>query len=160
MNIQKLDHFTLRTPYYEETRLFFEDVAGLKSGPRPAFQFPGYWLYAGDTPLVHMAPHNPEDKQLTAYLGERQISEDTGVIDHIALRCQGLPTFEARLHLLNKNYRARTVPACGEHQVFVKAPGDLTVEFIFSSSEPASWITDASGVAVDIRGASSPESKL
>ncbi len=55
MIIQKLDHYTLRTEHVEETRRFLEEVAGLRVGPRPAFQFPGYWLYAGDTPLVHLA---------------------------------------------------------------------------------------------------------
>jgi catechol 2,3-dioxygenase-like lactoylglutathione lyase family enzyme len=150
MHIQKLDHFTLRTPHMEATRRFFEEVAGLQAGPRPAFKFPGYWLYAGDTPLIHMAPHDPLDQQLTAYLGDRHVSDDTGVVDHIALRCRDLPSFEARLYLLRQAYRARTVPACHEHQVFVKAPGNLTVEFIFNSEETASWKSDESGVSIDI----------
>lgn len=149
MKVCRLDHFTLRTPWIEETRRFLEEVAGLVAGARPPFQFPGYWLYAGDTPLVHLAPHDPADSRLTAYLGDRPVSEDTGVLDHIALRCEDLPGFEARLNALGQVWRARTVPACHEHQVFVVAPGQLTVEFIFDSSEQASWATDETGVAVE-----------
>ena len=151
MKVQRLDHFTLRTPLLQETRRFFEEVAGLVVGPRPPFQFPGYWLYAGDTPLVHMAPHDPADARLTAYLGDRPVSEDTGVLDHVALRCTDLPAFEARLKALGQAYRARTVPACSEHQVFVVAPGRLTVEFIFDSRESSSWTADEAGVAMEAR---------
>ncbi|WP_245814149.1 hypothetical protein [Cystobacter ferrugineus] len=42
MRIQKIDHYTLRTEHIEATRQFLEEVAGLRVGPRPAFQFPGY----------------------------------------------------------------------------------------------------------------------
>jgi hypothetical protein len=146
MKVRRLDHVTLRTPWMEETRRFFEEVAGLTTGPRPPFQFPGYWLYAGDMPLVHLAPHDPADARLTAYLGDRIVSDDTGVLDHIALRCEDLPSFESRLKTLGRAYRARTVPACGEHQLFVVAPGRLTVEFIFDSRERASWSVDEAGV--------------
>ena len=151
MKVRRLDHFTLRTPQMEATRQFFEEVAGLVTGPRPPFHFPGYWLYAGDTPLVHMAPHDPTDPRLTAYLGDRPVGGDTGVLDHIALRCEDLPAFEARLKAMGQAYRARTVPACSEHQVFVVAPGRLTVEFIFDSREIASWSTDEAGVAVEVQ---------
>lgn len=66
MRVTGLDHFTLRTPLMEETRRFFEQVAGLVVGPRPPFPFPGYWLYSAGVPLVHVALHEPGDKRLTA----------------------------------------------------------------------------------------------
>ena len=47
-----LDHATLRTHDLEGTRSFFEKVLGLETGYRPAFSFPGYWLYAGGEPVV------------------------------------------------------------------------------------------------------------
>ena len=151
MRVSRIDHFTLRTPQLEATRRFFEEVAGLIAGPRPAFQFSGYWLYAADTPLVHLAPHDPADPRLAAYLGDRPVGDDTGVLDHVALRCEDLPAFERRLKALGQSYRARTVPACGEHQVFVVAPGRLSIEFIFDSREQASWAADEAGVAMDVR---------
>ena len=151
MTVMRLDHFTLRTPLMEETRRFFERVAGLTAGPRPAFQFPGYWLYSDGKAVVHLAPHDPSDRRLAAYLGDRPVSEDTGVVDHIALRCVDLPAFEERLKTLGHAFRARTVPALHEHQVFVVAPGQLTIEFIFDASETASWRADEAGIAVEAR---------
>ena len=34
---------------------FYKEVLGLRVGPRPAFDFPGTWLYAGEEPIVHLA---------------------------------------------------------------------------------------------------------
>ncbi|MES2948731.1 MAG: extradiol dioxygenase [Pseudomonadota bacterium] len=151
MTVTRLDHFTLRTPLMEETRRFFEQVAGLTTGPRPPFQFPGYWLYSDGIAVVHLASHDPSDQRLAAYLSDRHVGDDTGVVDHIAMRCVELPAFEERLKSLGHAYRARTVPALEEHQVFVMAPGQLTIEFIFDASEASSWRADEAGIAVEAR---------
>jgi len=50
-----LDHVTLRTKDLE-AKAFFETVLGLEVGYRPAFAFPGYWLYADGRPIVHLTP--------------------------------------------------------------------------------------------------------
>ena len=142
MNILSLDHFTLRTRRLPETTAFYEQVAGLEVGWRPAFKFDGRWLYRGDTPVLHLAIHDPADEQLRAYLGDRQVpaaNGGSGALDHLAFRCTGLPSFEARLRSLAMPYRARTVPDVHEHQVFVVDPNGVTVEFIFSCAERASW---------------------
>ena len=148
MQIQRIDHLTLRTEKLEETCAFYEQVAGLTKGWRPGFKFPGYWLYQGDTPLVHMAPSS-KDPELVRYLGEHVGGPVRGALDHLALRCTGLPAFEQRLKKLGQSYTARTVPDLQEHQVFVIDPNELKVEFIFHASEPASWTVDEAGVALN-----------
>ena len=50
-----LDHVTLRTKDLE-AKAFFETVLGLEVGYRPAFAFPGYWLYADGRPIVYLIP--------------------------------------------------------------------------------------------------------
>ncbi|WP_186055162.1 VOC family protein [Burkholderia gladioli] len=141
MDIQHLDHFTLRTPLLAETTAFFEQVAGLQAGWRPSFPFDGRWLYKGERPVLHLAIAAGGQPGLDRYLGERDTGGSTGsgVVDHIAFRCTNLPSFELRLRDLGMGYRARTVPDLREHQVFVMDPNGLTIEFIFNSSEPASW---------------------
>ncbi len=149
MATSRLDHFTLRTPQMEATRRFFEQVLGLEVGPRPAFKFPGYWMYSDGKPMVHLAPHDPSDQRLRAYLEEREVGDNTGVVDHIAIRSTDLPAFEERLKALGYSYRARTVPDLNEHQVFVVAPGQLTIELIFDATEKSSWHVDGAGIALE-----------
>jgi catechol 2,3-dioxygenase-like lactoylglutathione lyase family enzyme len=38
----------------ESVREFYESVLGLQLGPRPSFGVPGYWLYSGSEPIVHL----------------------------------------------------------------------------------------------------------
>ena len=40
------------TAKLDETRAFFEEVLGLKIGPRPEFDMPVCWLYAGGRDVV------------------------------------------------------------------------------------------------------------
>lgn len=142
MKIQRLDHFTLRTAGLEATLNFYERITGMRAGPRPPFPFPGHWLYLDGMPVLHLAGPG-QGAELEHYLGDREPghSASTGAVDHIAFRASGLPDFEARLAHERCDYRGRTVPAAGEHQVFLKDPNGVTVEFIFPGSETASWRT-------------------
>ena len=51
MSVQGMNHFTVLSDDLEVTKQFYCDLLGLEVGPRPNFQFPGWWLYAGDTPV-------------------------------------------------------------------------------------------------------------
>ena len=100
MTILHIDHFTLRTAKVEETVAFFRDAIGMEEGWRPAFPFPGKWMYVGDRPLVHVANLATDDSELMAYLGNRTTGAGGGSLDHISLRCQGLAEHQ-RLSRLN-----------------------------------------------------------
>jgi catechol 2,3-dioxygenase-like lactoylglutathione lyase family enzyme len=54
MRLRALEHVNIRTPDVEGLANFYCDVLGLVRGPRPAFDFPGAWLYLGDRPVVHL----------------------------------------------------------------------------------------------------------
>src|SRR5205823_2498984 len=56
MGINVLHHVTVKTDDLEATRDFYRDVLGLEVGFRPDLDFPGYWLYCGDVPVVHLVP--------------------------------------------------------------------------------------------------------
>jgi catechol 2,3-dioxygenase-like lactoylglutathione lyase family enzyme len=47
MPINKLAHFSVRTPDLEASKQFYAEVLGFREGFRPPFRFPGVWLYRG-----------------------------------------------------------------------------------------------------------------
>ena len=54
MPAQSLNHYTILTRDLEATKDFYTDVVGLTVGDRPPLAFPGYWLYCGGVPTVHL----------------------------------------------------------------------------------------------------------
>ena len=55
MDVIGLDHRGVQTSKLEESRHFYEDLLGLPQGHRPAaLSTKGYWLYAGETPIIHL----------------------------------------------------------------------------------------------------------
>jgi catechol 2,3-dioxygenase-like lactoylglutathione lyase family enzyme len=124
MSSPLLDHVTLRTHDLEGTRDFFETVLDLKPGYRPAFSFPGYWLYAGTEPVVHLIPGNggPVDR-----MGE--------TIDHIAFRLDGYETMRRKLDDLKIVYSCMDLPDLGERRLFIHTPTGILVELVFRETK-------------------------
>ena len=143
MPIGQLDHYSIRTFDIEASRRFYTEVMGFEVGFRPAFDFPGVWLYSGapnsgSYGVVHIIgidPSNPEG--LKAYLGDRDVStlNGTGTVDHMAFTATGLPDMRARLERHGVAYRERTVPNLGIHQVFFEDPSQVTIELNFPAQE-------------------------
>lgn len=131
MNIHRLDHFTIRTEHWDETAAFFADVIGLQRGPRPAFRFPGYWLYASGQPILHIVSLTQERRELEAYLGSKAVARGSGSIDHVSLRCDDLAAMQQHLVSNGVAFHERVIPEIGEHQLFVEDPNGITVEMIF-----------------------------
>ncbi len=80
--ITGLNHANISTAKLQETIDFFVGVIGLRVGPRPDFNFPGAWLYAGNQAVIHLV----ERAQTTRCLN--------GALDHISFTA---PDFDAAL---------------------------------------------------------------
>ena len=101
-----INHLSIRTLDMESTRRFYVDLLGLSVGPRPAFPFPGLWLYRGDhadvaKAVVHVIGIDPNDPEgLKKYLGDRDVSALTGsgAVDHIAFLADDLAGMLANLN--------------------------------------------------------------
>ena len=143
MPIGKLDHYSIRTLDIEASRRFYTEVMGFEVGFRPAFDFPGLWLYngapgPGSYGVVHIIGvdlANPEG--LKAYLGDRDLGtlNGTGTVDHMAFTATGLADMRVRLGRHKVAYRERTVANLGLHQVFFEDPSQVTIELNFPAEE-------------------------
>ena len=140
-----LNHFSIRSTDLPACEAFYAGLLGLQVGPRPPFDFPGLWLYAGDTSnyanaVVHILGVDRNDPEgLKRYLGERDEAslQGTGVVDHVAFFATGLAETLARLRDAGVACRERTVPLLGLHQVFINDPNGVVVELNFPASESA-----------------------
>lgn len=140
-----LNHFSVRTLDLEATRDFYQRVLGLTVGPRPAFPFPGAWMYRGDhgdiaNAVVHLIGMDPEDPDgLKAYLGDRDVAslQGSGAVDHVAFFASGLAAMLAHLREQGVSVRERTVPNIGLHQLFLEDPNGVVVELNYPAAEKA-----------------------
>ena len=89
MEVDTIDHVNVETDDVDRSAKFYREVIGLKEGPRPDFDRPGFWMYAGDKPVVHIIKTAQNNKMLT---GSRDAS-----ISHFALQIKNLKN--ARDHL-------------------------------------------------------------
>ncbi len=142
MPLKKLAHFSVRTTDLESSRKFYTEILGFQVGFRPAFPFPGIWLYQGgdesEFGVVHLIGIDKNDPEgLKAYLGDKAESmlHGSAAVDHIAFIASDLGDTHRRLQLSGLPYRERTVPGLGLHQLFVEDPSGVTIELNFSADE-------------------------
>ena len=125
MQIGKLDHVNLRTARLKEMVEWYGRVLGMPSGERPAFPFPGAWLYADGYPTVHL---NGIDE-----LGP--LGADM-TLEHFAFKAKGLKDFIAHLEREKERFEVGAVPGApivqvnvwdpdGNHIAVVQAPATM-----------------------------------
>lgn len=162
MEIKRVDHYSIRTLDLEASRRFYTEVIGLKAGPRPPFDFPGYWLYSGEPPadlhnsarnygFVHLMGFDKDNPgSLDAYVGDRKPALDgsTGALDHIAFAATGRDAMIERCHRHQVKFFERAVPLLGLHQMFIEDPNGLMIELNYPASEvPAQQAAHAATTA-------------
>ena len=134
-----MEHVLVLTDDLEATREFYVRAVGLRDGARPPLAFPGYWLYAGATPCVHVAERRPY-REHAATLGldvdAAGSAEIRGGIDHIAFVAFDYDAVIARLERFDVPAVRNDVPGGGPRQLFVEDPNGVRVEI--SVREPAS----------------------
>ncbi|WP_135468120.1 VOC family protein [Crenalkalicoccus roseus] len=129
MGLHALNHYTIRTADLERTRDFYVTVLGLEVGHRPPLGFPGYWLYCGGQPTVHLVGPRERDAHLPREAGP------TGLLDHIAFTCTGLAEMRERLKRHGVPHEERVVPRDRQTQLFLRDPDGIAVELNFPPEE-------------------------
>ena len=135
MPVQALHHYTLGcTPAdLEPLREFYTKYIGLTVGARPPIPAPGYWLYAGGQPIVHLYAIGTESTPWTG-------GPVTGPLDHISFRAHGLDQTREHLRAGGVAFDEAPVPEWPLHQVFLRDPKGIKIELTF-------WLEDEARLA-------------
>ncbi len=136
MALIRLDHVNIRTGNLAAMTAFYEEVLGLTNGERPAFGFPGAWLYCGDVAAVHLI----EVTEAAAPSGSLQL-------EHFAFAAKGLADFLTQLRRRGETYRIGVVPGLGIVQVNIHDPDGNHIHIDFDPAEAAS-VPDEPALAV------------
>jgi len=129
MPLTKMEHYLVLTDDLEKTRQFYCEALGMRVGPRPALEFPGYWLYVGDTPCIHVA----EWQTYTAHSHKQGIpvstrGAGTGSLDHIAFNADDFDEVLARLERQGITPGKNIVRGTPLRQLFLKDPNGVKIE--------------------------------
>ena len=128
MPVLGLSHFNLRAsrPLLDDLKDFYVEVVGLRPGFRPLFQHFGYWLYAGDTDVLHLTEADASERQALGVLT---------TLDHVALNCAGRASYEAALSQHGVDYKVASVTQTQQVQLFFDDPAGNGVELIFAAND-------------------------
>jgi catechol 2,3-dioxygenase-like lactoylglutathione lyase family enzyme len=128
MPVARMDHFTIVTNDAQATAKFYGEVLGFTVGRRPAFTFPGVWLWNEGKAILHVI------EKLEAPPG-------SGVIDHMAFWANDLKSYVAKLKAKNLPHDLRRLPQGGfgegMWQLFFYDPNGAKVELDFAPTEEA-----------------------
>jgi catechol 2,3-dioxygenase-like lactoylglutathione lyase family enzyme len=119
-----LHHLLVLTDDVDATRDFWCDALGLAVGPRPPLEFPGYWLYSGDVPCVHVAERAP----YTAHSDSIGIPASPQPIDHVAFDADAYDEVVGRLERSGVEAARNDPPGAGLRQLFIEDPNGIKVE--------------------------------
>ena len=129
MGLNALNHYTIRPADLERTKEFYVDVLGLEVGYRPPLAFPGYWLYCGGQPTVHLIGPREQESHMARERGP------TGLLDHIAFTCTGLAEMRERLKRQGVEHEERVIPRDRQTQIFLYDPDGVAVELNYPPEE-------------------------
>ena len=93
-----MEHVLVLSDDVDASREFYTSVVGLQVGARPPLEFPGFWLYAGSTPCLHIAER--QAYQAHAQRLGLSVTPDAfgrGPVDHIAFNASDYEAAVARL---------------------------------------------------------------
>jgi catechol 2,3-dioxygenase-like lactoylglutathione lyase family enzyme len=132
LGLRKIEHFLVLTDDIDKTKDFYCEGLGMTVGFRPELEFPGYWVYLGDVPVVHIADHS-------AYIDwTREVGipissgpPGTGALDHIAFNCEGYDAVRRSLEEKGFELSSNVLPGINLKQIFLADPNGLGIELNF-----------------------------
>ncbi len=122
MIITGLHHYTMRASaeQIDVCVSFYTSVLNLRIGFRPPLESAGYWLYAGDQPVVQLI------------IGDEEEPPPCSALEQITFACINLPVTIRRLEDLGIDYTTNHLAETEQFQVFLRDPLGLALELNFA----------------------------
>jgi len=133
-----MEHVLVLSDDIDASREFYTDVVGLQVGSRPPLEFPGFWLYAGATPCLHIAERQSYRAHAES-LGLSVAPEPAGrgPVDHIAFNASDYEAVRTRLEQRGISAITNTVAGGAIRQLFFDDPNGVRVEINVRSQNQA-----------------------
>jgi catechol 2,3-dioxygenase-like lactoylglutathione lyase family enzyme len=124
VEMKKLNHVNIHTTDVERMVEWYGRVLGMRAGERPAFPFPGAWIYCGDQAVIHL-------------VGVEALPRAAGLLqlEHFAFDAVGLKEFVARLEREKVPYDGRKVQGREGVQINVYDPDGNHIHIDFWGEE-------------------------
>jgi catechol 2,3-dioxygenase-like lactoylglutathione lyase family enzyme len=129
MPLTQMEHFLVLTDDIDATRDFYVHALGMTVGPRPPLEFPGYWMYVGNVPCVHIGDwkvYQAHSESMGIPVSQR--ARGTGPLDHIAFNGSNYAEVTQRLERHAVHFASNTVPGIGLRQLFLEDPNGVKIE--------------------------------
>jgi len=137
MPLIQLEHYLVLTDDLDGTRDFYAKALGMRVGPRPPLGFPGYWLYLGEVPCIHIAEWESYRIYSTgAGIGISTRALGTGPVDHIAFNGSNAESIKSALLAHGVKFAVNDIPSIGLTQLFLHDPNGVKVEINVRESGP------------------------
>ena len=132
MPLTRLEHYLVLSDDIHTTRDFYCDVLGMTEGSRPQLDFPGFWLYVGDTPCIHIAEWQTYAVWTKAVgIPVSTKAAATGPVDHIAFNGTDFDEMRARLASRKLTWSENSLDDIGMKQMFLRDPNGVPIEINF-----------------------------
>lgn len=121
--ITSMNHFTIVAEDPKATTDYYIGLLGLKDGYRPDLGFPGAWLYAGSSAVLHII------------YGRPMPNPRTGVLDHMAFSAVDLKAAKKRFDASGLKFTLNRQRDTQIWQLFSFDPNGARVELDFDPAE-------------------------
>ncbi|HEY1775042.1 MAG TPA: VOC family protein [Solirubrobacteraceae bacterium] len=134
MPVASLDHVLVLSDDIDGSRDFYCATVGVTVGERPPLPFPGYWLYAGGRPCLHIADRAIYNDHARA-TGLR-VAAGAPSVDHLAFAATDYEEAAGRLESRGVAAVRNEIPQAGLRQLFFDGPDGVRIEVnVFGKTE-------------------------
>jgi len=125
VGVASLDHVLVLSDDIDASRDFYCAAVGVTVGERPPLPFPGYWLYAGGRPCLHIADREIYNDHAR---GSGLSVAGAASVDHLAFAATDYDEAAARLARGGVHAVRNEVPQAGLRQLFFDGPDGVRIE--------------------------------